>query len=1004
LEIESVELPGPDNLCPVERHVVDLELDGTVSGRHSIRERDGAIYGQDAYWPGTTVELLETGYLRDQRVTQVLLYPVQVNPVTGRLRVIKRMLIRLEFQNISGSSVLEDIGQASVDATGDPFEPLYREAIVNWRSAEATSLTTTEKSPSTEPPVQAQAESGPRVKLLVSENGMYRVLGAELAAGGIDIASIDPASLSLTHEGQPVAIRVLGDEDGALDASDSLLFYGRAIDSLYTTENAYWLSWGQGSGLRMIGRDATPDGAVPLATHHIASQHIEKNLLYLSLYPSGTDSDHWYWNFVAGYGAPASQPYPFEVPVVSTDTISVTLQALFHGYSASTGQHKCEISLNDQHVTDAVWPAGTSYLVQAEAPLADLYQGANEITVACGVGIVSGQSDIVFVNRFDLTYPSPHVAIGDTAAFRAAQMGAQEIRITGFSSPSVDLYDVTDSLAPIHLAKSVAAEFGSYTVGMQTTIEGEAESYVAVETSTYQTVDALELVILRDLRSTANGADYVIITHGDFAPALQPLVELREHQGLRVSLIDVQEVYDAFGHGIVSTEAIREFISYAYHHWTPPAPAYVVLVGDGNYDPKGYLGRGEPSYILAYLADVDPWLGETSADNRYVTVHGTDIFPDLFMGRLPAKSLSDAEAMVAKILAYEAAGPGEWQYKVSFVADNPDGAGDFHAFSDAIASGYIPEPYIVEKIYFGVAPYATVAAARGGIIDAFHSGRLLINYTGHGATQVWAGEALFKSAQVADLSNVILPFMVPMTCTEGYYILLPTSSGVDLSSLSETLVRAAGKGAIASFAPGGEGIATGHHFLQEGLYTALFQDGITELGAATTAAKLNLYANTAGYRELIDTYLLMGDPALKLKVLEADVSLQKAVSPTGNLLPGDPINYTLTYANAGPATAFNVEISDPLPAGIVNPVVTFSGPAIALRPGSNLIWDIYSLAPGTGGMITVTATVSTTFGGDLTNVATISTTVPESDETNNTTAQVVTHVLGEVLYLPLVRR
>ncbi len=148
----------------------------------------------------------------------------------------------------------------------------------------------------------------------------------------------------------------------------------------------------------------------------------------------------------------------------------------------------------------------------------------------------------------------------------------------------------------------------------------------------------------------------------------------------------------------------------------------------------------------------------------------------------------------------------------------------------------------------------------------------------------------------------------------------------------------------------------------------------------------------------------MGDPALKLKVLEADVSLQKTVSPSGNLQPGDPITYTLTYANAGPAAAFNVEINDPLPAGIVNPVVTSSGPAIALRPGSNLLWEIDSLAPGTGGIITVTATVSTSFGSDLTNVATISTTVPESDEANNAPPPVLTHILDEVLYLPLIRR
>jgi len=73
------------------------------------------------------------------------------------------------------------------------------------------------------------------------------------------------------------------------------------------------------------------------------------------------------------------------------------------------------------------------------------------------------------------------------------------------------------------------------------------------------------------------------------------------------------------------------------------------LLGDGNYDPIDYMGRGEPCYIPPYLADVDPYIGETSADNRYVAVHGADIFPDMYLGRLPAKSVGDVEAMIAKV-------------------------------------------------------------------------------------------------------------------------------------------------------------------------------------------------------------------------------------------------------------------------------------------------------------------------------------------------------------------
>jgi len=51
------------------------------------------------------------------------------------------------------------------------------------------------------------------------------------------------------------------------------------------------------------------------------------------------------------------------------------------------------------------------------------------------------------------------------------------------------------------------------------------------------------------------------------------------------------------------------------------------------------------------------------------------------------------------------------------------------------------------------------------------------------------------------------------------------------------------------------------------LYDAIFADYIQQLGAATTKAKLHLYQNTGSHRDLIDTYVLFGDPAQELNTL-----------------------------------------------------------------------------------------------------------------------------------------
>ena len=80
-----------------------------------------------------------------------------------------------------------------------------------------------------------------------------------------------------------------------------------------------------------------------------------------------------------------------------------------------------------------------------------------------------------------------------------------------------------------------------------------------------------------DLRDIHNGADYIIITHNNFIHDVQPLVDFRSQQGLRTKVVDVENIYDAFNHGILNPNAIREFLKYAYYNWQPPAPTYVLL-------------------------------------------------------------------------------------------------------------------------------------------------------------------------------------------------------------------------------------------------------------------------------------------------------------------------------------------------------------------------------------------------------------------------------------------
>ena len=108
-------------------------------------------------------------------------------------------------------------------------------------------------------------------------------------------------------------------------------------------------------------------------------------------------------------------------------------------------------------------------------------------------------------------------------------------------------------------------------------------------------------------------------------------------------------------------------------------------MGDATYDPKDYLGTGKPNFVPARMVRTDHlW---TASDPSYATLDHDEI-PDLAIGRLPATSIEDVEAMVAKILRYEReSGSG----RVVVVADNADRAGDFERDAQRLVTGVLEE-------------------------------------------------------------------------------------------------------------------------------------------------------------------------------------------------------------------------------------------------------------------------------------------------------------------------
>ena len=222
-------------------------------------------------------------------------------------------------------------------------------------------------------------------------------------------------------------------------------------------------------------------------------------------------------------------------------------------------------------------------------------------------------------------------------------------------------------------------------------------------------------------------------------------------------------------------------------------------------------------------------------------------------------------AAVNKIIAYETAPAGAWQNRVVFVADNnADPAGDFHALSDETRLNWLPAAYDDRTIYYK-RDDATDTEMRAAIKAAFNNDALLIQWIGHGSEFRWGSVSIYNIFDVSDLAaNDTWPFSVTYSCWSGLFTTL-YNDGL-WQALGETLLNTPQRGSVADLSPSGWHVSGALLTLNEGMTLAVFRDRIRPVGDAVNRAKLYYFANSSSYRDVIDTSILFGDPALKLRV------------------------------------------------------------------------------------------------------------------------------------------
>jgi hypothetical protein len=118
---------------------------------------------------------------------------------------------------------------------------------------------------------------------------------------------------------------------------------------------------------------------------------------------------------------------------------------------------------------------------------------------------------------------------------------------------------------------------------------------------------------------------------------------------------------------------------------------------------------------------------------------------------------------------------------------------------------------------------------------------------------------VFNLSTIPSLTNGDhLPFVVALNCLNGWF------ASPDAYSLGEALVVDPDRGAIGVFASSGYGYAWEQNMMATALLQRLSQGGRPTLGELCTGSKVQAYLDGAS-TDLLKTYTLLGDPALRLK-------------------------------------------------------------------------------------------------------------------------------------------
>ena len=757
--------------------------------------------------------------------------------------------------------------------------------------------------------------SGTWFKIGVTQTGFYKLDVNFINSLGVSASTIDPANIRIFGNGahmlaeansvarpsdlQENALLVNDGGDHSFNGSDNVIFYAQGpmawdkdsadqrfvhLKNLYTDTAYYFITFDHGAGARIAQLPAVGGANTTVTDYNYYDVHDSDAINPPNL------GKIWYGETFSPLLSNTTQTFSFNFGT----TVSNVYTTVQMGSTSATGGSQMLAYMNGQQLGSSVAYSATGVDdVMSLGATSGTVAGSGSTGTVTVQFVASGSTSLGYLDYIEINARRPLAMMGDQMCFRDWQsVGSGNVanyNLQG-AGASTQVWDVTDPRNPVVMSGTLSGSTYSFAQDA-----GMLHEFAVMNGGSFFAPKFIGQVTNQNLHGLAQN-DCIIITPKEFLDQATQLAGYHtSHDNMRVVVATTEQIYNEFSSGGQDVSAIRDFVRMFYKRAgtdTTQMPRYLILFGSASYDYKNRVANNCNKVPVFESANSVSDITGFSSDDFFGFLDDNENIEDptqlnvldIGIGRLPARKSADAQVLVNKILSYkQSATLGSWRLNGMFVADNADGAGNHLADAEDMAAtvtGCSDNLYNERKVYLDAIPFVNTPAgdrcpnANAAIDDQIFKGTFLVNYNGHGNTQVWADERILTQDDFNTWNNAnMLPFMVTATCDFGQF------DHPQYVSAAEQLALRNGGGVITVLTTTAPVYASYNHELNVNYLTVQFLRNAdyswNSFGDAVRMGKNVTYSTTVFSDKLgnFRKFALLGDPALVPNFPEYEVKL-----------------------------------------------------------------------------------------------------------------------------------